>query len=187
MSELGYAKGTDGVYTHPTDGRFKTEVRGVSGGQEEHDTTIVAGMLREAGFDNEMMLLPSSRRAVDDRMKGTFPGLTLNNNTLQRGLGLNKWLTANVGNEQNNWVGGNRMGWSNPDFDRVYDQWASSLDPAVATERMVQLMKILSDEVPSIPLYYNFQVVAHTTALKGPEPITPNSTRFANIHLWEWK
>jgi len=163
------------------------EIRGVSGGQEEQDTTIVATGLREAGFDNTILLLPSSARAVDDKMKGTFPGATLNNNTLQRGLGLNKWLTSNIGSDADNWVGGNRMGWSNAEFDRIYELWATSLDPNVATQRMADLMRVMSEEVPSIPLYYNYQVVAHTGALTGPERITPDSTRFANNYQWAWR
>ena len=34
LGELGYAKGSDGIYTSPSDGRFQMEVRGVSGGDE---------------------------------------------------------------------------------------------------------------------------------------------------------
>jgi peptide/nickel transport system substrate-binding protein len=187
MAEVGYTKGSDGVYVSPAQGRFQVEVRGVSGGQEEQDTTLVASFMREAGFDPQILLLPSSSRAVDDRMKGTFPGLTLNNNTLQRGLGLNKWLTSNIGGPHDNWVGGNRMGWSNPEFDRLYSLWTTSLDRVAATQHFAQMMKILNEELPSPPLYYNFQVVAHIGALKGPLPITPDSTRYGNVHQWEWR
>lgn len=187
MAEAGFSKGRDGVYSSPGEGRFRMEVRGVSGGQEEQDTTIVAGSLREAGFDNHIQLLPSSARAVDEKTKGTFPGLTLNNNTLQRGLGLNKWLTANIGGPHNNWTGGNRMGWSNPEFDRLHEQWVTTLDPAQAVQVLAQMMKLLSEEAPSLPLYYNFQVVAHVAGLDGVLPITPESTRYGNIHEWRWR
>jgi ABC-type transport system substrate-binding protein len=173
--------------TSPADGPFRLEVRGVSGGQEEQDTTIVADYIRAAGIDAQILLLPSSSRAVDDKMKGTFPGLTLNNNTLQRGLGLNKWLTSNVGGPDDNWVGGNRMGWSNPDFDRIYNLWSTSLDRTESTNYLVQMMRIFADELPSPPLYFNFQVVAHTGALSGPQPITPDSTRYGNVHEWTWR
>ena len=111
LSEAGVAKGPDGVYVLPEEGRLRFEVRGVSGGQEEQDTTIVAGDLRTAGTDGYITLLPSSARQVDEKMKGTFPGLTLNNNTLQRGLGLDKWHTLRIGGPENDWTGTNRMGW----------------------------------------------------------------------------
>jgi peptide/nickel transport system substrate-binding protein len=187
MADLGYTKGPDGIFASPTSGRFAFEVRGVAGGAETKDTTLVANYLHAAGFDTSILLLPASTRATDDKTKGTFPGLTLNDDTLQIGLGLNKWLTANVAGPENNWVGGNRMGWSNPDFDRLYNLWTTSLDPNTANGHMVQMMKVLNDELPSLPLYYNFQVVAHVGALHGPQPITPDSTRYSNVHEWVWQ
>jgi peptide/nickel transport system substrate-binding protein len=188
LAEIGYPKAPDGVYTSPTEGRFRLEVRGVSSGSEERDTTIVADQLREAGFDPTILLLPSSARSVDDKMKGTFPALTLNNNTLsRRDLGLDKWLSARIGSPENDWIGGNRMGWSNPEFDRLFDAWSTTLDLAQATDIMVQMMRLLSEEMPHLPLYYNFQVVAHTGALTGPQPPQPEATRFANIAQWAWK
>lgn len=188
MAEVGYIRGTDGFYASPSDGRFRAEVRGVSGGQEEQDTTIVAGYLKEArAFENTMELLPSSTRAVDNKTKGTFPGLTLNNNTLQRGLGLSKWLTTNIGRPETDWVGGNRSGYSNPAFDRLYEQWVATLDHSESVQILANMMKILSEDVGSLPLYYNFQVVAHVAALKGPSTNHPDSTRYGNIHEWTWR
>jgi len=187
LGELGYRRGADGLYASPTEGRMRIEVRGVSGGAEEQDTTIVNNYLREAGLDTYITLLPSSAQAVDEKTKGTFPGLTLNNNTLQRGLGLNKWLTTNIGSDADNWVGGNRMGWSHPEADRLYELWTTTLDRPQSTQHLIQMMKLLNDEMPSPPLYYNFQVVAHVAALLGPQPITPDSTRYGNIHEWAWR
>ena len=187
MAELGYTKGGDGAYTHPTEGRFRMETRGVSSGDEERDTTIVDNYFREAGFDSYINLLPSSSRAVDDKMKGTFPSITLNNNTLQRGLGLTKWLTSNIGSDADNWVGGNRMGWSNPEFDRLSNEWSTTLDRREATQKLAQMMKMLNDEMPSLPLYYNFRIIAHTSALQGPEHFTPEATLYGNVHTWTWR
>ena len=188
LAEAGYTRGSDGVYTSAVDGRFRLEVRGVSSGAEERDTTIVADQLRAAGFDPSILLLPSSQRSVDDKAKGTFPALTLNNNTLsRRDMGLDKWLSARIGSPENDWLGGNRMGWSNPEFDRLFDAWSTTLDLARANDTMVQMMKLLSDEVPHLPLYYNFQVVAHTGTLGGPQPPQPEATRFGNVAQWAWR
>ena len=185
LAEAGFAKGPDGFYSSPTEGRFALEVRGVSSGSEERDTTIVAGQLREAGVDTTIFLLPSSARAVDDKAKGTFPALTLNNNTLNgRDLGMDKWLSSKIGSPENEWIGTNRLGWSNPEYDRLYGLFTTTLDLGQATQHMVQMMKLLSDELPHLPLYYNFQIVAHTSALTGPRPPSPESTRFANIAEW---
>ncbi len=187
LGELGYTKGADGIFTHPVDGRLRLEVRGVSGGQEEHDTTIVSGQLKDNGFDTTMLLLPSSARQVDDKTKGTFPGLTLNNNTLsRRDFGLDKFISSRIGGPHDNWVGGNRMGWSNPEFDRLFDAWTTSLDPNQRLDNFTKMMRLLSDELPATPLYYNFQVVAHTPSLRGPMRISPETTLYGNVHEWTW-
>jgi peptide/nickel transport system substrate-binding protein len=187
LGELGYTKGGDGVYNHPAEGRLRFEVRGVSGGQEEHDTTIVLGQLRDAGMDNNMLLLPSSSRQVDDRTKGTFPGITLNNNTIsRRDFGLDKFITSRIGGPHDNWTGGNRMGWSNPEFDRLFEAWTTSLDPTQRLDNFTKMMRLLSEELPGAPLYYNFQVVAHTPSLRGPQRISPETTLYNNIHEWVW-
>jgi len=188
LGELGYIKGADGVYIHPADGRLRIEVRGVSGGQEEHDTTIVLGQLKDVGFDPTMLLLPSSSRQVDDKTKGTFPGITLNNNTLsRRDFGLDKFISSRIGGPHDNWVGGNRMGWSNPEFDRLFDTWTTSLDQTQRLDNFTKMMRLLADELPATPLYYNFQVVAHSPALRGPQRISPETTLYGNVHEWTWQ
>ena len=42
--------------------------------------------------------------------------------------------------------------------------------------------KLYSDEVPSIPLYYNVRVIPHVAALTGPVAMAPP---LWNVHLWE--
>lgn len=185
LMDAGFRKGADGFYVNGADERLSPEVRGVARGQEEQDTTIVTGSLRDAGINAAMLLLPSSRRAVDDEMKGTFPALTLNNNTLQRGLGLDKWHSSNIGSPETNWVGTNRSGWANREFDRLHELWTTTLDGGEANQHLVRMMALLSEELPSLPLYDNFQVVAHASRVRGPQPITPDSTRYGNIHEWE--
>jgi peptide/nickel transport system substrate-binding protein len=187
FAEVGYSKGADGIYTGP-EGRLSFEVRGVSGGQEEQDTTIVAGYLRENGVETSIRLLPSSARAVDNMTKGTFPGVTLNNNTVgRRDFGLDKFISARIGGPHDNWAGGNRMGWANAEYDRLFDQWTTSLETAPRIELLLAMMKLLSDELPALPLYYNFQVLAHSNALAGPLPISPETTVHWNAHEWTLK
>jgi peptide/nickel transport system substrate-binding protein len=184
LAELGYLKAGE-FYLSATDGPMRFEVRGVSGGQEEQDTTIVNQALHDSGMDTSIRLLPSSSRAVDEMTKGTFPGITLNNNTVgRRDFGLDKFISSRIGGPHDNWAGGNRMGWSNPEFDRLFDTWTTSVETSQRTARLLEMMKILSDELPALPLYYNFQVLAHTNGLQGPRRISPETSVHWNAHLW---
>ena len=46
-------------------------------------------------------------------------------------------------------------------------------------------MRVLSEELPGYPLYYNFGVVAHSTDLQG---ILQGASNWSwNLHEWAWK
>ena len=187
LGQLGYTKAADGIYTSASAGRLRLEVRGVSGGAEEQDTTIVGNDLHKAGVDSYLTLLSSTDRANDNKAKGTFPGLTLNNQTLTSDLGLNKYVSANVGTPDNNWVGGNGSGWTDPEFDRLYTAWTTNLNLSESIKQLEAMLRLLNTQMAILPLYYNYQVVAHSAALEGPEPFTPDGTRHGTIYQWRWK
>jgi len=187
MAEAGYTK-VGGIFTSPTEGRFNPEVSGVSEGQEAQDSTIINDYLKRAGFDAQLSLIPASLREGGDEMKGTFPALTVNNNPMvPPALQIDKFISRNAGSPATNWKGNNRPGWSHPDYDRLVDQHRTTLDPNEADALMVRMVTFMNEELPLLPIYFNFDVVAHVGALRGPAGKPPFSTPYANIHEWEWK
>lgn len=188
LSEVGYAKGSDGVYTSPTDRRFALEVRGVAEGQEAQELQIISDMLRRAGMDPDLYFIPTQQRVDDNELKSTYPGLTINTNTfLSEDMGLNKFHTDRIGSPANRWSGTNRTGWSSPEFDRLYGMFTGNLDRKERSDGLVGMMRLLTDELPGLTLFFAYQVVAHTAALSGPEPVAPMATAYQNVHLWEWR
>jgi peptide/nickel transport system substrate-binding protein len=190
MGEVGYTKGPDGIFVSPTAGRFSQELGGLSEGQEAQDTTIVGDYLKRAGFDTRLDLIPAALRSGPeaDEMTATFSGLNTNNNSLTPPLlGMHKFTSANIGSAENRWRGTNKMGWWTPAYDRLSDAFNSTLDTKEAEGLMVQMVKLVNDELPTIPLYFNFSVMAHVGSLRGPEAATPSSTIYYNIHQWEWR
>ena len=51
-------------------------------------------------------------------------------------------------------------------------------------QAIVQMSKIISDEVPSIPIYFNISPIGHVSTLHGPNMGTTESLEFWNIHEW---
>lgn len=49
---------------------------------------------------------------------------------------------------------------------------------------MIQMLKVVSDKLPSWVLYYNASVSAHLAALQGPNSSSLSSDVW-NIHTWE--
>jgi hypothetical protein len=52
---------------------------------------------------------------------------------------------------------------------------------------MVEMARIVSQELPTFPLYLNFEVVASVARLEGPQVRAPRSVKYANIHEWRWR
>jgi peptide/nickel transport system substrate-binding protein len=185
MGQAGFQKGPDGFYVKPGEGRFAPPVRGIAEGQEAQETTIVADYLRKAGMDATLDLVPAAARAASNEFKATFPAFTTNYAQVSRDV--DKFITANAGHPGNQFVGSNRMGWSNPEYDRLYEAFNASVDRSIRNDYLVRMLKMINDELPVMPLYFNFEVVAHRSALRGPQPASPESTRYSNLHEWNWK
>jgi oligopeptide transport system substrate-binding protein len=50
--------------------------------------------------------------------------------------------------------GFNRTGWSNDEYDRLYNEVMATADDAVRQELMQRMEAILTDEMPILPVYY---------------------------------
>jgi len=187
LSEAGLARGSDGFYTGPGDARFAPEMRGLAEGQEAQETTILADFMRRAGIDAALNLLPATQRAQSDELKATFPAFTTNYNTLNRDFGMAKMATARLAAPENRWSGSNKIGWSNEAYDRLFETYNTRLDRDERNSYMVQMLKLVSEELPSLPLYFNYEVVAHVAALQGPQIPAPESARYGNIYEWHWR
>ena len=187
MSEVGFAKGADGIYARPGDGRFSLEFRGVAEGQEAQDSTIMADYLRRAGFDASLNLLTRAQRVASEELQTLYPALSTNNNTLRADMGMTKLATSQMATPENQWLGSNKTGYSNPRFDAHYAAWNVSLDRGERDQHMVEMARIVSLDLPTLPLYLNFEVIAHVANLHGPLVRAPRTVKHTNVNEWRWK
>jgi peptide/nickel transport system substrate-binding protein len=66
--------------------------------------------------------------------------------------------------------GGNRGRYSNPLVDALLAEAAASSDRVVRTKDYIEVQKILSDELPGIPLWYPNNEVVHTRRIVNVRP-----------------
>jgi len=87
---------------------------------------------------------------------------------------------------QNRWQGMNRGGWSNPEYDQLWDAFTVTMDRAGRNRQVVRMEALISEQLPVIPLFFNFAASAYLNALHGPDPGAVNDTLITwNIHEWE--
>jgi peptide/nickel transport system substrate-binding protein len=97
--------------------------------------------------------------------------------------------SAAIPTQANRFQGNNRGGWSNPEYDRLWEAFNATLDRAERNRQVIQMLKLVSEEVPAIPIYFNFAPTAHLSTLTGPQQgaRVPDPLVSWNIHEWAWK
>ena len=100
-----------------------------------------------------------------------------------------EYLTSAISGPDTRWTGNNRGGWSNLDYDRLWDAYNTTLARPERIQRIADLARILSEEVPVIPHFYQIQITPHVTALKGPMArVVPDAApEVFNIYEWTWR
>jgi peptide/nickel transport system substrate-binding protein len=185
MAEAGYARGRDGVLVSSGGQRFQPSLWTTGDALHQTMAAIVLDNWRQAGIDAERLVTPPSVDR-DQETYSTFPGIRVSNIggvivPLER-TSLNNLISEEIATPTNRWSGQNKGGWSNADFDNLWDRYKVSLDRAEQVRLFVQMMKIHSEQVPNYPLYFTLNVVTHVASLRGPEG---DSTHW-NIHEWEF-
>jgi peptide/nickel transport system substrate-binding protein len=185
MAEAGYSRDGDGLYALPGEGRFSPELRTNASSQNEAERSIIADSWRRAGFDIQEAT-SSAAQARDIQLRSSYRSLY----NYGRGLGeaiLPTMQTANVSGPENRWTGINRGGWSNPEYDRLVDSLNAVLDRSERLQHMAAIARIMSEELPAIPLYYDLDVIVYRPNVRGPGPITTDTTGLVawNVGSWE--
>ena len=183
MAEAGLVKGADGFYSSPTEGHLQFDLNTLAGPYREAEITTLASGWRQVGFDFKESLMPPAL-AADNQARARFPGL-FSYSTGTGEYSLAAFTKAGIGTPENRWIGPNRPGWSNPEFDRLSDLFLSTVEQPERVRLIAQMVKIMSEDLPSIPLMYELAAYAHVAAVRGPSVEADEAVVGWNIHEWE--
>ena len=185
MNEAGWTKGPDGIFSHPAEGRFSANLQVNAAAQQEAEMAIMGSVWRQAGFDVKEVPVPQAQSRLGE-VRGSFPAFY----TGAGGVGERSFVnfeSARIPNPENRWVGLNRGGWVNAEYDRLLNAYSTTLERSERIRHVVQLARIFTEEVAAIPLYFNPGIVGYVAALSGPQPFSPDADVTWNVHEWELK
>ncbi len=188
LNESGYAKGSDGFFAN-AGGRFSVGYLQEAGDQTQREMAIITDTWRQVGIDSQATVM-SSTQLRDYQVRDTYPGVYASamGGAVKGGTkNLSNWVSSQIGTAANRWAGANYSGWSNPDYDRLYDQFSSTLDSAERNRQVVQMARHISEEVAVIMLFFNFNVSAHSSAVTGPDSKAFDTLVDWNIDQWQMR
>lgn len=184
LNEVGYARAADGFFTRASE-RFTTELRVLTGTQQEVELAILGSQWRQFGLEMHEGVIPAVQ-AQDAQLQATLPGLFAGG----AGSGeraLPNFHSSGIPRPENRWTGRNFGGWSNSEYDRLAETFLTTLPRAQRVQQIIQMAKILSEELPTISYYFSPDGVAHLAALRGPQIVVPDVPTTWNIHEWEFR
>jgi peptide/nickel transport system substrate-binding protein len=182
MTEAGFVRGANAMFVGANGESFAPDFLGATGGQQAKELAILAETWQRAGIDVQPRVLPAALHR-DGQTRSTFPSIYgASQSGEEKNLG--SWATAGIGTAANRWQGSNRGGWSNPDYDRMYEAFNSNLDRRERNQLAIDMMRLVSEELPILVLFHTIDVTAHTAALAGPPPNGIDAYIHSNVHEW---
>jgi peptide/nickel transport system substrate-binding protein len=184
MDEAGFVRGGDNFYAGRDGSVFELEVASSSGAKNEQENTIIVDNLRSAGINARTNILPAAQ-SRDAENYTQRPGV------LVWGGGgdiasLDSFTSEQAAGPANRWRGSNYGAWINPEYDQLHFQFGQSLRQSEQVRLMADMNRILTQELPWIPYWYQPLVTAHVAALKGPVPRETPDAPNGIVRIWEW-
>jgi len=184
MNEAGYAKVGDGLFAGP-DGQLTLDVVTTADPDNVREILVIADSLRAAGFEIQQRVLPAAQ-AQNSQIRASFPTMQISNTNMgepaMQGL-----VSSQIPTAANRYLGGNRGGWTSPEYDRVVMTFNQTLDGAERVSLVRQALRLYAEDLPSVPLFFRAQPFAFAAGIKGPAVAAPESSVVWNIHEWEYR
>lgn len=99
---------------------------------------------------------------------------------------MKNWTSDQIPQKANKWQGQNVARWDNPQYDALYQQSTTELDPEKRQQLFIQMNDLIVNEVVLIPLFNRAQVSGVSQTLEGVD-INPWDAELWNIKDWRRK
>jgi peptide/nickel transport system substrate-binding protein len=183
IEELGFSKGSDGMYREAGGQLLQLEARAYAQRDIHHKTLFpLVDFWKQVGVSAEPVALPSDR-ARDAREQATFPGFLV----LRQPDGLNRMVALHSGQArtaERNYQGTNNGRYQSPELDSLIDRYQTTIP---MTERMQvagQIVRHFSEQLPVLSLFYDALPIFVSNRVLN---VHPHSNLAWNVHEWDLK
>jgi peptide/nickel transport system substrate-binding protein len=183
LTEAGFRRGADGIWAGGESGeRMSLQFLSGAGTRNQRERTVISDAWRRMGMEVEETQFPASG-TTDPHIRATAPGV-LSWGTTGGESSLARYASAQIGAAANRWRGQNYMAWSNSEFDRLYDLFNSTLDRSERDRQVLQMLRLISEDLATVVLYHDQGVTAFRAPITGPQVGVPDHTLAWNVHEW---
>ena len=185
LGELGFSKGADGFFASPTEGRFNPEIAVAQGGRNDTEVQIMVDGLRRVGVDSSVRIIPRPQ-VTEPYVFANFSSVLIGSANRAFIPPVERFRASEIARPETRGRGSNYSGYTNPEMERLLNGYETALQRSERNQYVAQMMKLLSEDVPIIPLYYNLEFLAHASNLSGPRVSVSSEAATWNMHEWRW-
>lgn len=185
LSAVGWRRGADGIQVNAAGEKVAIPIWTTAGEQNEQELAIIGDAWKSLGIGVEMVVLPAAQTR-NNQLRASFPAFDTTaipasfENTLQRVHG------SSCPSEQSRWSGGNRGCYQNAEMDRTIDALTIAVDPVDQRRLYRELIRLQTEELPVLPLYFNVQVTVFREGVVGVKGDTnPRTSLTWNVDEWD--
>jgi peptide/nickel transport system substrate-binding protein len=189
LEQAGWKRGSDGVRVKG--GRRMQVVYQTSANLIRQKTqAIVRNALERLGIEVELKAInagvyfssdpgnPDTRDHFYADMQMQSPEFGIDPQEYMR-----RFVSWEIAQKANNWAGRNNVRWANTEYDRLWKQAATELDPVKRTALFIRMNDLVIEDVVSIPVVWRNWVYAVSHSLRGMQ-LSPWDLPLGNLAYW---
>ena len=96
---------------------------------------------------------------------------------------MRRFVSWEIAQKANNWAGRNNVRWANAEYDRLWKQAATELDPAQRAALFIRMNDLVIEDVVTIPVVWRNWVYAVSHSLRGMQ-LSPWDLALWNLAYW---
>jgi peptide/nickel transport system substrate-binding protein len=170
LAEAGWKPGSDGVLTNAKGERLDFDFR-VTAERREHEQaeSIIADYWKKIGVRTTIKNMPN-RLLNSSENRSRWPGAYIGSHNVTVEEWQERFHSKNIPNAENKYAPENVSGWNDPKKDKILDDLNSIIPEARSEQLQLEFLKMFSDALPHLPLYYSPEVLVVKKGLTGITP-----------------
>jgi peptide/nickel transport system substrate-binding protein len=188
LAEAGWKPGADGVLVNAKGERMDIEFRTRSGNRDDEQAqAIIADYWQKIGARVRINNMP--RRLLESsENRNRWPGAFIGSHNMTVEEWPERFHSKNIPTAENKFVLENVSGWRDPRKDAILDELKSIISDEREDELQVEFVKLFTEQLPHLPLFYSPEVLVVKRGLTGITPRQESGGQNAstwNSHQWD--
>jgi peptide/nickel transport system substrate-binding protein len=191
LDEVGWVDADGDGIRDKNGAKMKVVFQSPVGAALQGSQRIVKGALESIGVEVELkivdpaiMFSPGSANPDSAwRFNADMQELAVRSNSPDPSAYMQFWTCDQIPQKANDWSGINFERWCNPEYDALYQQSTTELDPEKRAQLFIQMNDMLIEDVVMIPIVYLADAQGVSRTIEGVD-LTPWDANTWNIKDW---